>query len=151
MKAATPITGGMIEPPEEAAASMPPANTLEKPRLIIIGMVSTPVDKTLTIGPPDMVPNMADDTIAAWAGPPASLRVQRKATLISERPPAEAPNSAPRMRYGKISLRMMSMNRPSRPEALLTRMSCTRGRPSDSRRGSPPILVTRYLLMSSTP
>ena len=36
IKAATPITGGMIDPPDEAAASMPPANTREKPRCIII-------------------------------------------------------------------------------------------------------------------
>ena len=77
---------------------MPPAKTFEKPRFTIIGMVNTPVDNTLTIGPPEIVPNKADDTIAACAGPPASLRVQRNATLISERPPAEAPNNEPRMR-----------------------------------------------------
>ena len=78
-KAATPMTGGMIEPPEEAAASTPPAKTLEKPRLTIIGMVRTPVDSTFTIGPPEIVPNIAEDTIAAWAGPPRRWRVQRKA------------------------------------------------------------------------
>ena len=65
IKAATPIIGGIIAPPDEAAASTPPANTLENPRFIIIGIVKTPVDKTLTTGPPVIVPNIADDTIAA--------------------------------------------------------------------------------------
>ena len=64
------MTGGMIEPPEDAAASIPPANTREKPRRTIIGMVSTPVERTLTIGPPEIVPNMAEETMAACAGPP---------------------------------------------------------------------------------
>ena len=88
----------MIEPPDEAAASIPPAKVGEKPRLIIIGIVRTPVDSTLTMGPPEIVPNMADDTMAAWAGPPRRRRVQRKASLISDLPPAEAPNSEPRIR-----------------------------------------------------
>ena len=82
INAATPITGGMIEPPDDAAASIPPAKTLENPRLTIIGIVKTPVDKTLTTGPPVIVPNIAELTIAAWAGPPRSPRVQRKASLI---------------------------------------------------------------------
>ena len=59
------MTGGMIDPPEDAAASTPPAKTLLKPRLTIIGIVSTPVDNTLTTGPPVIVPNMAELTIAA--------------------------------------------------------------------------------------
>ena len=65
IKAATPIIGGIIEPPDEAAASTPPANTREKPRLSIIGMVRTPVERTLTTGPPVIVPNIAEDTTAA--------------------------------------------------------------------------------------
>ena len=83
MNAATPMIGGMIDPPEEAAASTPPANTFEKPRFNIIGMVRTPVDNTLTTGPPVMVPNMAEDTTAACAGPPRRFRVSEKASLIS--------------------------------------------------------------------
>ena len=97
MNAATPITGGMIEPPEEAAASTPPAKTREKPDFIIIGIVRTPVERTFVTGPPVIVPNIADDTIAAWAGPPRKLRVQRKASLISDFPPADLPNIAPRI------------------------------------------------------
>ena len=96
-KAATPITGGMIDPPEDAAASIPPANTLENPRLIIIGIVNTPVDSTFTTGPPEMVPNMAELTMAACAGPPRRLRVQRKASLIKTFPPADLPKSDPKM------------------------------------------------------
>ena len=58
-------------------------------------MVSTPVDSTLTTGPPEIVPNRDDDTIAACAGPPRIRRVTRTASLISDRPPADIPNSDP--------------------------------------------------------
>ena len=59
------MTGGIIEPPDDAAASTPPAKVFEKPRFNIIGIVKTPVERTFTIGPPEIVPNIADDTIAA--------------------------------------------------------------------------------------
>jgi len=59
-------------------------------------MVSTPVESTFTTGPPEIVPNIAEDTIAAWAGPPRKLRVQLNAILMSERPPDEMPKSEPR-------------------------------------------------------
>jgi hypothetical protein len=55
----------MICPPEEAAASTPPAKALPNPRFIIIGIVRTPVERTFTTGPPDIVPNIAELTIAA--------------------------------------------------------------------------------------
>jgi len=57
--------GGIICPPLEAAASTPPANIFEKPLLTIIGIVKTPVARTLTTGPPEIVPNSAELTIAA--------------------------------------------------------------------------------------
>ena len=97
INAATPIMGGIIEPPEDAAASTPPANTLEKPRFNIIGIVSTPVERTFTTGPPVIVPNIADDTTAACAGPPRRLRVRENASLISAFPPAHCPKRAPRI------------------------------------------------------
>lgn len=85
----------MICPPDDAAASTPPANTRLKPRFRIIGIVSTPVDRTLTTGPPEIVPNIAELTIAAFAGPPRKLRIHKNAILIKERPPADAPNNVP--------------------------------------------------------
>ena len=78
-------------------------------------MVSTPVDKTLTTGPPVKVPNIAEDTIAARAGQPLKLRVKRKANLISAFPPAQRPNNAPRMIYGKTNNISMFMKRPNNP------------------------------------
>lgn len=63
-----------MDPPEDAAASTPPANTFENPRFSIIGIVRTPVDRTLTTGPPVIVPNIADETTAAWASPPRHVR-----------------------------------------------------------------------------
>ena len=38
-------------------------------------MVRTPVESTFTTGPPVIVPNSADDTTAAWAGPPRKFLV----------------------------------------------------------------------------
>ena len=43
------------------------------------GMVKTPVETTLATAAPDMVPNSAEPTIAACAGPPASRPVAAKA------------------------------------------------------------------------
>ena len=68
-------------PPDDAAASTPPTNTFENPLLSIIGIVKTPVDKTFTTGPPVMVPNIAEETIAACAGPPLRFLVARKQVL----------------------------------------------------------------------
>ncbi len=118
-KAATPITGGMICPPDDAAASTPPANSGLKPVFFIIGIVNRPVDNTLVTGPPVIVPNIADETIAACAGPPRSLRVHRTATLISAVPPAHDPNKDPKMTYGKTWLTTMSINRPINPSGVV--------------------------------
>ena len=77
MNAATPITGGIIDPPDEAAASMPPAKTL-------LTLVDHQLDcqdacrRTLTTGPPVIVPNIAELTIAACAGPPRRCRVAKQ-------------------------------------------------------------------------
>ena len=94
MKAATPIIGGIIAPPEDAAASTPPAKTFENPLFIIIGMVSTPVDSTFTTGPPVIVPNIAEETMAACAGPPLKFLVNKNASLINACPPAHLPKRA---------------------------------------------------------
>ena len=79
----------------DAAASTPPANAGLNPVFIIIGIVSVPVPNTLTTGPPEIVPNVADPTIAACAGPPRNLRVMIIANFIRACPPAEAPNKDP--------------------------------------------------------
>ena len=119
--------------------------------MIIIGIVNTPVDRTLTIGPPVIVPNIAELTIAACAGPPRNLRVQRKASLMSVWPPADLPKSAPKIMYGKTTFIITCIKRPRKPDALFTSASWTLGTPSKKVRGSPPNLVTKYLLMPSGP
>ena len=151
INAATPITGGIICPPEEAAASTPPENTFAKPLLSIMGIVRAPVDKTFTIGPPEIVPNIAELTMAAWAGPPLRCLVHRKAILISDLPPAETPNNDPKTIYGKTVFIRIFINLPSKPCPLLTKISLTAGLPSDSNLGSPPNFVIKYLFMSSAP
>ena len=74
------MTGGMICPPDEAAASIPPAKVLWNPRFSIIGMVSTPVESTLTAPPYTTALRegeglaateawAAEHSVGRWAGP----------------------------------------------------------------------------------
>ncbi len=70
MKAAAPITGGMIWPPDEAAASTAPAKAGRRPARFMIGIVKVPVDTTLATALPDTVPIIALQKIATFAGPP---------------------------------------------------------------------------------
>ena len=116
-----------------------------------MGIVSAPVDKTFTIGPPEIVPNIAELTMAAWAGPPLRCLVHRKAIFISDFPPAETPNNDPKTIYGKTVFIRIFINLPSKPCPLFTKISLTAGLPSDSNLGSPPSFVIKYLLMSSAP
>src|SRR4030095_387089 len=68
-KAAAPITGGMICPLMEDAASIAPAFTPEYPVRFIRGMVKIPPETTLETDEPDTNPLSADDTTATLAGP----------------------------------------------------------------------------------
>ena len=52
MKAAAPITGGKIWPPQEAAASTAPANSGVYPIFFIRGIVKLPVVATLATAEP---------------------------------------------------------------------------------------------------
>ena len=49
---------------------MAPAFSELKPTLFINGIVNVPVVTTLAIEDPEIIPVIADDTIAALAGPP---------------------------------------------------------------------------------
>ena len=91
-RAAAPIIGGMICPPEDAVASIPAANVGEKPRFLIIGIVKVPVPTMLATVDPDIVPNIDDARIAACAGPPLVFRVAKKANFNNVWP-APVPSS----------------------------------------------------------
>ena len=71
MKAAAPMTGGMICPPVEATASTAPAKWGWYPTLFIRGMVNIPVVQTLATEEPEIVPMIPELTTATLAGPPA--------------------------------------------------------------------------------
>ena len=94
-KATAPMTGGMIWPPVEAAASTPPAKRGLKPTRLMTGMVKTPVDTTLATAAPDIVPKRAEPTTAACAGPPASLPVAANAIFSNTSPAPAACSTAP--------------------------------------------------------
>ena len=55
-----PITGGIICEPSDTTTSMPPATCGLKPTRFISGMVKVPVDTTLAIELPTMVPRPAE-------------------------------------------------------------------------------------------
>ena len=56
MKATAPITGGSMEPPVEAAASMAPARSAGMPMRFMIGMLIGPVVATSATGLPEIEP-----------------------------------------------------------------------------------------------
>ena len=69
MKAAAPITGGMICPPVEAAASTAPAKYGLYPVFFIRGMVNAPVVTVFATELPDTDPINPLATTAVIAGP----------------------------------------------------------------------------------
>src|SRR5688500_8728992 len=68
--AAAPMTGGMIWPLIDEAASMAPALTPEYPVRFINGMVKMPPETTFDTDEPETTPFSAEDTTATLAGPP---------------------------------------------------------------------------------
>ena len=64
------MTGGMICPPVDEAASMAAAFGGEKPSRRIIGMVKTPWLTTLATALPDASPMNSEDTVAIFPEPP---------------------------------------------------------------------------------
>ena len=95
-KATTPITGGMICPPVEAAASTAPAKAGLETHFLMMGMVKTPVETTLATAVPDREPNRAEAATAAWAGPPAKRPVAAMAMRNSTAPAPDCCNTAPK-------------------------------------------------------
>jgi len=81
-KAAAPITGGVNCPLVDAATSIAPAFSPEKPTRFISGIVKIPVVATLAIDEPDIKPVAADAATAAFAGPPRICPRKAKADLI---------------------------------------------------------------------
>ena len=116
--ATAPITGGMIWPPVEAAASTAPANLGGKPVRLIIGMVKTPVVTTLATAAPFIVPKLALPMIAACAGPPRSLPVTAKANLRSVAPAPEVSRMAPKRMNTSTTWPTTATGRPNTPSVL---------------------------------
>src|SRR4030042_6065031 len=68
--AAAPITGGIICPPVDAAASTAAANSGLYPSFFIIGIVKLPEPTVFDTELPDIVPSRALVITATLAGPP---------------------------------------------------------------------------------
>ncbi len=89
------MTGGMICPPVEAAASTAPAKEPGNPRFLIRGMVTAPVPTTFDTTLPDDMPKTLEAIIAAWAGPPRVPPVARSAMRIITSPAPVPSSKAP--------------------------------------------------------
>lgn len=74
------MTGGMIWPLTELATSTAPAFSDEKPTRFMSGIVNVPVVTTLAIEDPEIRPVIADETTAAFAGPPRMWPISENAT-----------------------------------------------------------------------
>ena len=83
MNAAAPMMGGMICPPVDATASTAPAYSGLYPTFFMRGMVNVPVETTLAMGEPLMLPNSALLTTATLAGPPRIVPKAAKARSIN--------------------------------------------------------------------
>ena len=70
MKAAMPITGGVIWPPVEAQASIAAARCGLNPARFMSGIVTVPTVITFDTMFPEIEPNSDEPTIAIFAGPP---------------------------------------------------------------------------------
>ena len=127
-KATAPITGGMNCPPDDAAASTPPAKELLKPRSLIIGIVKTPVPTTFAETLPEMVPKKPLAAIAAWAGPPRKPPVRLTAIRSRTAPAPVASSTAPKtmkMKISEITVMTMKPKTPSK-EYQTVRMTVSR-------------------------
>ncbi len=86
MKAAAPMTGGMIWPIVEAEASTPAAKWAGYPVRFIRGIVKEPVVTVLATELPEIIPKNVLETTAALAGPPLVHPVRAKAMSVKNSP-----------------------------------------------------------------
>ena len=91
------MIGGMICPPDDAVASIPPAKAGLNPRRLIIGIVNVPVPTMFATVDPDIVPNIDEARMAAWAGPPRVRLVAKNANFSSVSPAPVPSRSTPKM------------------------------------------------------
>ena len=72
----------MIWPLTDDATSTAPAFSELKPTFFISGIVNVPVVTTFAMDDPEISPVMADDTTAAFAGPPFIWPIKLNATWM---------------------------------------------------------------------
>ena len=96
MKAAAPITGGVIWPPHDAQASTPAAKLFLYPPARMAAMVKVPVVTTLAAALPERVPMKALPTTAVLAAPPTCRPVRALAKSVKKRPAPDESSVAPK-------------------------------------------------------
>ncbi len=95
MKAAAPMTGGMIWPPVDAAASTAPAKYGLYPTFFIRGMVKAPVVAVFAMELPFIVPRRPLANMATFAGPPVILPAALRARSLKNCAPPDSLRNAP--------------------------------------------------------
>ena len=107
------MMGGMIWPPVDAMASMPPAWWGLKPIFFIIGMVNAPDATTLATDEPEMEPKSAELIVAILAGPPRHLPVSAVARSMKKVPAPLRSRNAPNIMNGKTKVAKVAVTTPN--------------------------------------
>ncbi len=115
MKAATPITGGMIWPPVEATASIAAATWGRYPVRFISGMVTDPVITTFDTAVPEMDPNRLEATTAILAGPPRKRPMAAMAKSVSTVAPPLWNRTLPKSTKARTTVAATTNGKPSMP------------------------------------
>ena len=114
-KTAKPMTGGMIWPPLEAAASIAAASSPRIPTRFIIGMVMLPEMYTLPIVLPETVPTSALDVTAISGGPVRPVPKSARASPITKSMAPTCCSTFPRMRNSAMYFRHALRAKPMIP------------------------------------
>ncbi len=112
MKAAIPMTGGVIWPPVEAQASIAAARWGRNPARFISGIVTVPTVITFETMLPEIDPKRDDPTIAILAGPPRYLPISAIATSVKKVEPPALSSTWPKKTYTTTTVAMILIAMP---------------------------------------
>ncbi len=112
MKAAIPMTGGVIWPPVEAQASIAAARWGRNPARFISGIVTVPTVMTFETMLPEIDPNKDEPTIAILAGPPRYLPISAIAMPVKKVEPPVLRSTCPKKTYTTTTVAMILITMP---------------------------------------
>ena len=128
MKAAAPMTGGMIMEPVEPMASMAPATSGRYPAFFMRGIVKTPTAATLATWLPVIMPKRQLPNIAAFAGPPRYFPNKAIPESIKSGPAPDTCRNAPKIMNMTITVAETPRAGPRMPSVVRNMKVTTRSK-----------------------